>query len=194
MTNRDEIPEDVIEAARVLNMRLHSATELGQKTQWIAEALMEARKAALCAAEQVKPYGYVYESTVRYCDGRGTHRKVDFSCTKKNISDDDIEEFEISETALYDRPQQPTPSVAVKAISEEWFNPANAVFRKPMADDALSAKVQDVAVAEIVSKHGDPEAFGERELVALVDIQKFPYRTKLYAAAAAPSKQEIPGE
>lgn len=45
-----------------------------------------------------------------------------------------------------------------------------------------------VAVAEIVSKHGDPEAFGERELVALVDIQKFPYRTKLYAAA--PAKQE----
>ncbi|HAU75938.1 MAG TPA: hypothetical protein DCW88_10520 [Agrobacterium sp.] len=37
------------------------------------------------------------------------------------------------------------------------------------------------AVAEIVSAHGDPEAFGERELVALVDIQKFPYRTKLYA-------------
>ncbi|NTA48196.1 hypothetical protein G6L34_08820 [Agrobacterium tumefaciens] len=53
---------------------------------------------------------------------------------------------------------------------------------------ALSAQVQDVAVAEIVSAHGDPEAFGERELVALVDIQKFPYRTKLYAAA--PAKQE----
>lgn len=49
----------------------------------------------------------------------------------------------------------------------------------------LSAQVQDVAVAEIVSAHGDPEAFGERELVALVDIQKFPYRTKLYAAAPA---------
>lgn len=53
---------------------------------------------------------------------------------------------------------------------------------------ALSTQVQDVAVAEIVSAHGDPEAFGERELVALVDIQKFPYRTKLYAAA--PAKQE----
>ncbi|WP_460231515.1 hypothetical protein [Agrobacterium radiobacter] len=52
----------------------------------------------------------------------------------------------------------------------------------------LSTQVQDVAVAEIVSAHGDPEAFGERELVTLVDIQKFPYRTKLYAAA--PAKQE----
>lgn len=39
------------------------------------------------------------------------------------------------------------------------------------------------AIAEIVSMHGDPEAFGERELIALVDIQKFPYRTKLYARA-----------
>lgn len=38
------------------------------------------------------------------------------------------------------------------------------------------------AVAEIVSAHGDPEAFGERELIARVNIQKFPYRTKLYAA------------
>lgn len=39
-----DIPDDVIEAARVLNMRLHSATELGQRTQWIAEALMAERK------------------------------------------------------------------------------------------------------------------------------------------------------
>jgi len=40
----DHIPDDVIEAARVLNMRLHSATELGQRTQWIAEALMKERE------------------------------------------------------------------------------------------------------------------------------------------------------
>lgn len=56
---------------------------------------------------------------------------------------------------------------------------------------ALSAQVQDVAVAEIVSAHGDPEAFGERELVALIDIQKFPYRTKLYAAAPAVKQGEV---
>lgn len=40
----DDIPDDVIEVARVLNMRLHSATELGQRTQWIAEALMAERE------------------------------------------------------------------------------------------------------------------------------------------------------
>lgn len=46
------------------------------------------------------------------------------------------------------------------------------------------------AVAEIVSKFGDPEAFGERELVALKDIQQFAYGTKLYARSlpAPPSK------
>lgn len=37
-------------------------------------------------------------------------------------------------------------------------------------------------VAEIVSKHGDPEAFGERELQVIADIRKMPYGTKLYAS------------
>lgn len=41
-------------------------------------------------------------------------------------------------------------------------------------------------VAEIVSKFGDPEAFGERELIALKDISRFPYGTKLYAEQPAP--------
>ncbi|MFJ1307923.1 hypothetical protein [Agrobacterium sp. P15N1-A] len=79
-------------------------------------AVIKREEATLSAAEPVKPYGYVYESTVRYCDGRGPHRKVDFFHTKKNISDDDIEEFEISETAVYDRPPHPAPSVAVMAL------------------------------------------------------------------------------
>lgn len=40
-----EIPEDIETTARVLNMRLHNATELGQRTQWIAEALLAEREA-----------------------------------------------------------------------------------------------------------------------------------------------------
>ena len=36
-------------------------------------------------------------------------------------------------------------------------------------------------VAEIVSSFGNPETFGERELIALKDIQKLPYGTTLYA-------------
>lgn len=35
--------------------------------------------------------------------------------------------------------------------------------------------------AEVVSKFGDPEAFGERELKVLADIQKLAYDTKFYS-------------
>ncbi|EPC5388237.1 hypothetical protein AB6864_24605 [Serratia proteamaculans] len=35
--------------------------------------------------------------------------------------------------------------------------------------------------AEVVSKFGDPEAFGERELKVLADIQKLAYGTKFYS-------------
>lgn len=134
----------------------------------------DGKRAALSAAEPVKPYGYVYESTVRYCDGRAPHRKVDFFYTKKNISDDDIEEFEISETAVFDRPQQPAPSVAVKALdtcavdlllynllreaiqegmdkatNPDWvtkdFTHSGPYVALRSALSALSAQVQDVA-------------------------------------------------
>ncbi len=40
-------------------------------------------------------------------------------------------------------------------------------------------------VAEVVSAHGDPEAFGEREMRVLADLRKIPYGTKLYAALPA---------
>lgn len=39
-------------------------------------------------------------------------------------------------------------------------------------------------VAEVVSKYGDPEAFGAREVVMLMDLSKIPYNTKLYAQPA----------
>ncbi|SXG40099.1 Eaa1 [Klebsiella pneumoniae] len=38
-------------------------------------------------------------------------------------------------------------------------------------------------VAEVVSIYGDPEAFGEREIIPLVSIQQMPYGTKLYRHA-----------
>lgn len=57
------------------------------------------------------------------------------------------------------------------------------------AIDELLAARQTIAdmseqqpVAEVISKYGDPEAFGERELSLLADIQKMPYDTKFYAA------------
>ncbi len=42
-------------------------------------------------------------------------------------------------------------------------------------------------VAEVVSKFGDPEAFGERDLKLLADIQKLPYGAKFYAAPQLPA-------
>lgn len=40
-------------------------------------------------------------------------------------------------------------------------------------------------VAKVVSKFGDPEAFGERELQPLVDLGSLAYDTKLYTAPGA---------
>lgn len=45
---------------------------------------------------------------------------------------------------------------------------------------------QGEPVAEVVSKFGDPEAFGEREVIALKDLSRLPYGTKLYAEQPAP--------
>ncbi|MBL1311224.1 MULTISPECIES: hypothetical protein [unclassified Pseudomonas] len=55
-----------------------------------------------------------------------------------------------------------------------------------------AAQPQGEPVAEIVSKYGDPEAFGERELITLKDISKFPYGTKLYADQPAPVAVVLP--
>ena len=57
---------------------------------------------------------------------------------------------------------------------------------------APAEKGQGEPVAEIVSKFGDPESFGERELIALKDISKFPYGTKLYAEQPAPVAVVMP--
>lgn len=106
-TQRDLYETAVIERLKEsgfleIEIRTESLSRCGEGYQdEVINAGWHYWNAALSAAEQVKPYGYVYESTVRYFDGRGTQRKVDFSYTKKNISDEDIEEFEISETAVY---------------------------------------------------------------------------------------------
>lgn len=57
---------------------------------------------------------------------------------------------------------------------------------RALARIALSAK-QAKLVAEVVSKFGDPEAFGEREIKVLANLRKIPYDTKLYATPPANS-------
>lgn len=54
---------------------------------------------------------------------------------------------------------------------------------KALAEFAMAAHEQE-PVAKVVSKFGDPEAFGERELEVLVDIQKLPYNTLFYGHPA----------
>ena len=58
---------------------------------------------------------------------------------------------------------------------------ADVALLQEMARRLLASEAQE-PVAEVVSKFGDPEAFGERELKVLENIQKMPYGTKLYAA------------
>ncbi|HDZ9654542.1 TPA: zinc-ribbon domain-containing protein [Yersinia enterocolitica] len=58
-----------------------------------------------------------------------------------------------------------------------------------MAIELLSLREQREAlkklapVAEVVSKFGDPEAFGEREINLLIDLRSVPYGTQLFTAA-----------
>jgi len=52
--------------------------------------------------------------------------------------------------------------------------------------------VERQPVAEVVSKFGDPEAFGEREIAVLADLSKIPYDTKLYTSPPAPVAVVLP--
>lgn len=91
----------------------------------------------------------------------------------------------------------------MKSITREWLQKTIAAFETtcdeiPFGMDEDDAKILQVLklklaamdfspAAEVVSRYGDPEAFGTRELVLRVDIQKMPYGTKFYTATPAPS-------
>ena len=68
----------------------------------------------------------------------------------------------------------------------------HARFRSAISTVAAHARYagSGEAIAEVVSKHGDPESFGERELKLLTDIQKLPYGTKLYTHP--PAQPQVP--
>lgn len=91
----------------------------------------------------------------------------------------------------------------MKSITKEWLQKTIAEFETtsdeiPFGMDDDDAKILQVLklklaamdfspAAEVVSRYGDPEAFGTRELVLRTDIQKMPYGTKFYTATPAPS-------
>ncbi|UAN04418.1 hypothetical protein [Achromobacter mucicolens] len=55
--------------------------------------------------------------------------------------------------------------------------------RAALASAPVAGEAQPVA--EVVSRYGDPEAFGERDLKVLVDLNSYPYGAKFYAAPQA---------
>ncbi|EPS4382301.1 hypothetical protein ACVESR_003692 [Enterobacter hormaechei] len=91
----------------------------------------------------------------------------------------------------------------MESITREWLQKTIAAFETtcdeiPFGMDEDDAKILQVLklklaamdfspAAEVVSRYGDPEAFGTRELVLRVDIQKMPYGTKFYTAPPVPS-------
>ncbi|MGP2409875.1 hypothetical protein V2A84_09675 [Yersinia sp. 2553 StPb PI] len=50
-------------------------------------------------------------------------------------------------------------------------------------EEEIAALKQLPTFAEVVSKFGDPEAFGEREIKLLIDLRGVPYGTLLFTAA-----------
>lgn len=73
---------------------------------------------------------------------------------------------------------------ACAALDPDYKGPSDAAVQAAIA--ALAAR-QPVGepMAEVISAHGDPEAFGEREIRVLADLRKIPYGTRLYAAPPA---------
>ena len=67
-------------------------------------------------------------------------------------------------------------------------------FARAIEREVLKKLVEQEPVAEVQSKYGDPEAFGERHLHVIVDLNNFKYDTKLYAhplpAQAVPEKMQ----
>lgn len=69
----------------------------------------------------------------------------------------------------------------------DWSEKVERFAAGHVIDVPASAPVAGEAqpVAEVVSRYGDPEAFGERDLKVLVDLNSYPYGAKFYAAPQA---------
>ncbi len=102
------------------------------------------------------------------------------------LSNERVNEFiskftENAENTKFDRDRERA------AQDKECYLGCADVLREALAYREAESK----PVAEIVSKHGDPEAFGERELQVIADIRKMPYGTKLYASPVLGQTSEL---
>jgi hypothetical protein len=92
---------------------------------------------------------------------------------------------ELDKKALASAEKELIDSLADYGQLQNFNAHAPGRIARDIISNYLSALPEQEPVAEIVSAHGDPEAFGERELIARADIQKFPYGTKLFASSTA---------
>ena len=103
-----------------------------------------------------------------------------------------------TKTCYEDAPELAELQATVARLREEVKTLRNTSVKEEVFDivckerDQFKAEIerlkggQGEPVAEIANKYGDPEAFAERELRALVDIQKLPCNTMLYTSQPAP--------
>lgn len=70
----DKIPDEIMQEARVLRMKLHGATELGQRTNWLAEALMARDKRAAEIARNTDPNAHDIATAILTYGGRNEQR------------------------------------------------------------------------------------------------------------------------
>jgi len=75
-------------------------------------------------------------------------------------------------------------------ITESTISLCEMVERAVLAK--ASQQGQGEPIAKVVSKYGDPEAFGEREIKLLSDIQNLPYGTELFTQYPPPQAAALP--
>lgn len=102
---------------------------------------------------------------------------------------DDLERLELPEHAAEVSMSHNQPIGVPNLRDGEWSLKAGDRLYTESQIRAILAGRQRRAqaaepVAEVVSKFGDPEAFGERDIRVLADLRKIPYRTKLYTRPA----------
>lgn len=81
-------------------------------------------------------------------------------------------------------PCEPVDNIEGRMWCEDnqWGKDGVEYIRADLLSALTNTSGDDEApVAKVVSKYGDPESFGERDLVALVDLSTLKYNTLLYA-------------
>ena len=131
------------------------------------------------SAVEPEPFGYVYEHTVRNVALGGAHREFRFFKQRRSIFDDDANEFEIVETAVYTSP--PLSREGEDAKAEQYWS---TVEQLANCEDEISRLRALLSRAEEYVIDGVTTAKGEAEMNA-----PYPARAPRYDAALAEVRQ-----